>query len=64
MITGESLDLGVTHASTVQRGEHQIQMSEVPGSMPTVAELFLFSHSKACDANIANFGYFVKNSSM
>ena len=46
-------------------------MAEVPGSMLTKAtfccRIFLFSHGKACDANIAmiaNFSYFVKNSTV
>ena len=53
------------HASIAQRGQRQIQMAKVPGSKLTGAtflllDFFLFSHSKACDAIIANFGYFVK----
>ena len=48
----------------VQREEHQIQMVEVPGSILTSVTFYcwiiLFSRS-TCDANIANFRYFVKN---
>ena len=47
--------LQISHASEAQRGEHHIQVAEVPGSMD-------FSHSKTWDANIAaigNFSYFV-----
>ena len=47
----------VTHASIAQRGEHQIQVVEVPGPILTGVTfcfwIFLFSRSKVSDANIA-----------
>ena len=62
----EILDLLVNHASIVQRGEHQIQMSKVLSSMLNAVMfyccIFFLCPSKICDANIAiivNFGYFV-----
>ena len=45
----------VTHTSMAQKGEHQIQMAEVPGSrLPWLTFscwIFLSLRSKACDAN-------------
>ena len=43
----------VTHASTAQQAECQIQVTEVLGSMLT--GFFLFSHSKACRAKYGHY---------
>ena len=44
----------VTHASIAQRGEHQFQMAEVPGSILTgVAGFLCFLRRQTSDANTA-----------
>ena len=62
--------LKITHATIGQRGEHQIKVTQVPGSVLTgkifcyvLLLNFLFLRSKASYANIAitfNLRYFVK----
>ena len=56
-------DIPITHASMAQRAKCQIQMAEVLGSVLTgvtfCCTIFLFSPSKASDANITNIVIFV-----